>query len=159
MVALGAAARQDGRCYLVGGGTAVLIGWRKTTIDVDLLLDPEQDEVLRAIPALKDELQVNVELASPRDFIPLPVGWEDRSPSIGREGVLEFRHFDLVSQALAKLERGHRQDLDDVREMLARGLIDLDRLRAAFDEIEPQLYRFPAIDPADYRRRVEEFLS
>jgi hypothetical protein len=26
-------------------------------------------------------------------------------------------------------------------------------------EIEPQLYRFPAIDPADLRRRVEDFLG
>jgi hypothetical protein len=158
MAALGSAATEDGRCFLVGGGTAVLIGWRNTTIDVDLLLDPEQDEVLRALPAIKSELQVNVELASPRDFIPLPAGWEDRSPSIGREGRLEFRHFDLLSQALAKIERGHTQDLEDVEAMIDRNLVDIERLRAAFDEIEPELYRFPAIDPADYRRRFEEFL-
>ena len=159
MAALGSVATQEGRCFLVGGGTAVLIGWRDTTIDVDLLLDPEQDDVLRALPAIKTELQLNVELASPRDFIPLPAGWEERSPSIGREGRLEFRHFDLVSQSLAKLERGHVQDLLDAREMLARGLVERDRLRAAFDEIEPELYRFPAIDPPDYRRRVEQFLG
>jgi hypothetical protein len=43
--------------------------------------------------------------------------------------------------------------------MVDRGLVEVDRLRSAFDEIEPQLYRFPAIDPADYRRRVEDFLG
>jgi hypothetical protein len=159
MQALGAAAPHDGVCYLVGGGTAVLLGWRESTIDVDIELVPEQDEVLRALPTIKDELQVNVELASPRHFIPLPAGWEERSPSVGREGRLTFKHFDLYSQALAKLERGHTQDLQDAAVMLQRGLVDADRLRSAFDEIEPQLYRFPAIDPADYRRRVEEFLG
>jgi hypothetical protein len=137
----------------------VLLGWRPTTIDVDIELDPERDELLRALPRIKDELQINVELASPRHFIPLPAGWQERSPSVGREGRLTFKHFDLYSQALAKLERGHARDLEDARVMLERGLVDADRLRSAFDEIEPQLYRFPAIDPADYRRRVEEFLT
>jgi hypothetical protein len=159
MQALGAAAVQEGTCYLVGGGTAVLLGWRPTTIDVDIELDPEQDELLRALPAIKDELQINVELASPRHFIPLPAGWEERSPSVGREGRLTFKHFDLYSQALGKLERGHAQDLEDARVMLERGLVEAERLRSAFDEIEPQLYRFPAIDPPDFRRRVEDFLG
>jgi hypothetical protein len=35
------------------------------------LLVPEQDDVLRAIPQLKDRLRINVELASPADFIPV----------------------------------------------------------------------------------------
>ena len=128
--------------------TAVLLGWRETTIDVDIELDPEQDELLRALPAIKDELQINVELASPLHFIPVPAGWEERSPSVGRDGRLTFKHFDLYSQALAKLERGHNQDLEDARVMLERGLVEAVPLRSAFEEIEPQLYRFPAIDPA-----------
>jgi hypothetical protein len=159
MRALGAAAPREGTCYLVGGATAVLHGWRETTIDVDIELDPEQDELLRALPAIKDELQINVELASPLHFIPVPAGWEERSPSVGRDGRLTFKHFDLYSQALAKLERGHTQDLEDARVMLERGLVEAVPLRSAFEEIEPQLYRFPAIDPGDYRRRVEDFLG
>jgi hypothetical protein len=159
MRTLGSAAPREGTCYLVGGGTAVLLGWRETTIEVNIELDPEQDELLRALPAIKDDLEINVELASPRQFIPLPAGWEERSPSVGRKGLLTFKHFDLYSQALAKLERGHAQDLEDARVMAERGLVELDRLGTAFDEIEPQLYRFPAIDPADFRRRVEDFLG
>jgi hypothetical protein len=73
---------------------------------------------------------------------------------VGREGRLTFKDFDLDSQALAKLERGHAQDLEDARVMVERGLVEVDRLRSAFDEIELQLYRFPAIDSADFRRRV-----
>jgi hypothetical protein len=158
LAALGRAARREGTCYLTGGATAVLLGWRAATIDVDIALEPEQDEVLRAIPALKDELAVNVELASPGDFIPLPRDWRERSPFAAREGMLTFRHYDLYSQALAKLERGHAQDLDDVRELLARGLVEADGLRSRFEEIEPELYRFPAIDPAGFRSSVHDAL-
>ena len=156
MVSLGAAAQSEGVCYLVGGATAVLLGWRATTIDVDIELEPEHDDLLRALPAIKEDLRVNVELASPRQFIPLPGGWRDRSPSVVREGRLTFKHFDLYSQALAKLERGHARDLEDIDAMRQSGLVDVEPLRAFFAEIEPHLYRFPAIDPADFRRRVEE---
>jgi uncharacterized nucleotidyltransferase DUF6036 len=154
--ALGQAAEREGLCYLTGGATAVLLGWRPATLDVDITLDPDQDEVLRVVPRLKDELQINVELASPGDFIPLPAGWAERSMEAGHEGCLTFRHFDLYSQALAKLERGHALDREDVATMLSQGLVEPARLRACFDEIEPQLYRFPAIDPADFRRALEE---
>jgi hypothetical protein len=159
MRALGEAASSEGECFLTGGTTAVLLGWRPTTLDVDIRLEPEQDDVLLALPRIKDELAVNVELASPADFIPLPEGWRERSPSAGREGPLTFRHFDLYSQALAKLERRHAQDLDDVQQMLDRGLVEKERLRICFNEIEPQLYRFPAIDAADFRRSVGEYVG
>jgi hypothetical protein len=158
MRALGAAATKEGVCYLAGGATAVLLGWRASTIDVDIELDPEQDELLSALPRIKNELEINVELASPGQFIPLPNGWQERSPPAGREGLLSFRHVDPYAQALSKLERGHTQDLEDVRAMLQRALVQPTRLRSYFDEIEPQLYRFPAIDPADFRRAVEEAL-
>jgi hypothetical protein len=151
---LGRAAAREGTCYLTGGATAVLIGWRETTLDVDIELDPEQDQVLRALPGLKDRLRVNVELASPRHFVPVPAGWPERSPPAAREGRLTFRHFDLYSQALAKLERGHRKDVEDVDELLDRGLVEPGRLLELFEEIEPDLYRFPAVDPVDFRRAV-----
>ncbi len=156
LAALGAAADRDGRAYLTGGATAVLVGWRDSTIDVDVCLVPETDALLRAIQRLKDELAVNVELASPSDFIPVLPGWEDRSVFVAREGRLSFYHFDLVAQALAKLERGHAHDLVDVRAMLERGLVDVDAARSYFGAIEGDLYRFPAIDPSAFRSRVEE---
>lgn len=154
--ALGAAATEETVVYLAGGTSAVLEGWRATTVDVDVRIEPESDSLLRALARLKDELAINVELASPGDFIPLPAGWRDRSPLVAREGAVTFRHFDFTAQALSKLERGHDRDLVDVRAMLERGLVDRDALRLAFDEIEPELYRFPAIDPAAFRRRVEQ---
>ena len=155
MRAAGAAAAREGVCYLTGGATAVLVGWRATTIDVDVRFEPEQDELLRALPAIKDELGVNVELASPGDFIPLPRGWEERSISVRREGLLSFAHFDPYSQVLSKLERGHAHDLEDVAAMKRLGLVDPGRLLELFVEIEPELYRFPAIDAARFRAAVE----
>jgi hypothetical protein len=155
MRALAAEAREDGRIYFTGGVTAVLCGWRASTIDVDLMLVPEQDALLRAIPRLKEQLQLNVELASPADFVPVPAGWEERSPFIERIGRLSFHHFDLYSQALAKVERGHALDLADVREMVSRGLVHPERAVEYFARIEPELYRYPAVDPPAFRRAVD----
>ena len=156
MEAFGRAATGRVRVYLVGGTTAVLFGWRATTIDVDFVMRPEDDGILRAIPALKETLRVNVEIASPADFLPIPPGWEDRGTFVAQEGPVTFYHFDLHAQALAKVERGHRHDLVDVREMVSRGLVDQRRAREYFARMEPELYRFPAIDPASFRRAVEE---
>jgi hypothetical protein len=156
LTALGQAADEAGTVYLVGGATAVIEGWRPTTVDVDLRLEPEQESVLRAIQRLKDELEINVELASPLDFLPEVPGWRDRSPFVATEGRLTIRHFDPNAQALAKIERGHDRDVADVEAMLARGLVEPGRLRELFALIEPELYRFPAIDPGAFRRRLDD---
>ncbi len=155
MRALGAEADRECRVYLTGGATAVLLGWRESTIDVDLKLEPETDRLLRALASLKETLELNIELAAPDQFIPELAGWRERSPWIAREGRVDFHHYDAYSQALAKIERGHTQDREDVAQMLARGLIDPSELERRFAEIEPNLYRFPAIDPASFRRSVE----
>jgi len=65
MRALGNEARGEGRVYFTGGASAVLIGWRASTIDIDLKLDPEPPGAFEAIATLKDRLSVNVELAAP----------------------------------------------------------------------------------------------
>ena len=143
------------RVYLVGGTTAVLVGWRATTVDVDFVMRPDDDALLRAIPALKERLRINVELASPADFIPVPPGWEERSPFIARVGRVAFHHFDLYAQALAKVERGHERDLTDVRAMVERGLVEPQQALEYFARVEPDLYRFPAIHAPAFRRAVE----
>ena len=124
-------------------------------MDIDLVIRPDSDAMLRAIPALKERLHVNVELASPDQFIPVPPGWEQRSPVVRRIGQVTFRHYDFTAQALAKIERGHSRDLADVAAMLSRGLIAVAEVRAQFAQMEPELYRFPAIDPPSFRRAVD----
>ena len=150
-------ANEPGRVYITGGASAVVRGWRETTVDVDIKIIPESDRVLRALPDLKERLNVNVELASPADFVPPLPNWEERSPLIERIGVISFHHFDFYSQCLSKLERGHRKDIDDVAAMVREQLVEPKRLLTLFRDVESQLYRYPAIDPATLRARVEAF--
>ncbi len=159
MRSLGAAAREESRVYFTGGVSAVLMGWRPATIDVDLAFVPERDDLLRLLPALKDELELNIELASPSQFVPELPDWEARSPLIAREGKVSFHHYDFYGQALAKIERGHAQDRADVEMMLGAGLVQAGRLRALFEMIVPHLYRYPAVDPASLRRALDEALA
>lgn len=152
---LGQRAQARGRVYFTGGASALLIGWRATTIDIDLALDVDADHLLRLVPALKEELELNVELASPSDFIPELPEWRDRSRFIDREGQVDFFHYDFYAQALSKLERGHTQDLSDVKAMLKRGLIEPSQALTLFARIEPELFRYPALAPTTFRLEVE----
>lgn len=156
---LGQEAASDGRVYFTGGATALLLGWRSTTIDVDLMLEGGAEQILKAFPRLKEDLQINVELASPAEFIPEVPGWRERCLYIRREGRLDFFHYDLYAQALAKIERGHALDVADVQEMLKRKLVDPSLVTSLFDEIKPWLYRYPAIDPPTFQRRLEQMLA
>ncbi len=155
---LGRVARAPARIYLTGGSTAVLEGWRESTVDVDLRFEPEAEELMRALPGLKERLAINIELASPPDFIPELPDWRERSPLLFSEGIVSVHHFDPYSQALSKIERGFTHDLADVGAMIERGLVDPERLRALYEAIEPELYRYPAIDPPTFRRKVLEAL-
>lgn len=159
MRALGLRSRNAARVYFTGGSTAVMHGWRDNTVDIDLRFVPETDELFRALPELKEKLRINIELASPADFIPPLPGWEDRSLFIGREGKLDFYHYDPYSQALAKIERGHSQDILDVESMLRDGLVKAEKLLSLFLDIENQLYRYPAIDPPSFARAVRQIVD
>jgi len=159
MAAMGRRVKSSGRIYLTGGATALLHGWRPMTVDVDLKADPEPAGFFEAIATLKDELAVNIELASPSDFIPELPNWRERSLFIARHGLIDFYHYDPYSQALSKLERGHSRDLTDVNAMLHDGLIRRDHLLERFREIEPKLIRYPSLDPGTFRAVVDEFCN
>jgi hypothetical protein len=147
------------RLYFTGGATAVLLGWRASTIDVDIHIVPENDRLLRALPELKESLELNVELACPAHFIPELPGWQDRSLFITQEGELTVFHYDPYAQALAKIERGHALDLTDVEQMFRRAFIEPVRLKNLFEAIVPHLYRYPAIDPPAFQRAVERAIK
>jgi hypothetical protein len=132
---LGAEAERPVRVYFTGGATAVLGGWRGSTID--------------------ERLAINVEIVSPAHFLPELPGWEMRSLFIGREGLADFFHYDPYAQALAKIERGHQQDRGDVEQLIGRGLVEPAELLRLFEAVEPLLYRFPAVDPPALRKAVE----
>jgi hypothetical protein len=159
MKALGREARGSGCIYFTGGASALLIGWRSSTVDIDIRLDPEPSGIFQAIAKLKQELDINIELASPQDFLPPLPGWRDRSIFIGRQGEVSFYHYDFTAQALAKLSRGYNRDMDDVQSMYEQKLFSLEELRDCFKAIAPELIRFPSLDPDRLRNRIEQFIE
>jgi hypothetical protein len=110
---LGRVARAPVRIYVTGGATAVLEGWRESTIEVDLRFEPEADELLRELSTLKERLGVNIEFASPPDFIPELPGWRERSPFVFREGNVEVHHFDPSERTTLYTIR-RRHDLPEI---------------------------------------------
>ena len=59
---LSRSAGKDGHysVYLVGGGTAVLEGWRASSVDADL--HAPRDDIFRDVQAIKERLRLNIEL-------------------------------------------------------------------------------------------------
>lgn len=154
MQRLGVAVSSQGRIYFTGGVSAVLMGWREMTIDVDLKAEPEPQGFFECLPKLKDDLDINIELASPDQFVPALQGWQDRSRFIAHHGKLSFYHYDFYGQALAKIERDHPRDRHDVTCMMSDDLVKPERLLELFTEVESQLIRYPAVDAVSLRERV-----
>jgi hypothetical protein len=156
---LGAAAREPVRVDLAGGASAVLLGWRESTVDLAFRLEPDRERIRGSIPELRERLRVDLEPASSQDFPPELPGRRDRALCVRQEGRATILHDDLHAQALAKLERGHVQDTADVRARIERDLVEPERLRALFAAIEPALGtdpRWAAVDLPGLRRAVEE---
>jgi hypothetical protein len=166
LVKLGMEFRHPARLYLVGGTTLVYEGLREQSLDIDIsyeVADEHEGEFAQVIRRLKDELQINVEQASPGDFIPLPSGWKERAKHVGRFGQVDVFHFDLYSSALSKIERGREGDYQDVMSLLRSGQIEMGELRQAFDNIMPRLERESLKrNPEKFRRNfavVEQLLA
>lgn len=159
MKILGREAQGSGCVYFTGGASALLIGWRSTTVDIDIRLDPEPPGIFQAIAKIKQELKINIELASPQDFLPPLPGWRDRSVFIGKQGQISFYHYDFTAQALSKLSRGFDRDLKDVQAMYEQNLFSLRDLQECFEAIAPEFIRFPSLNPDVLRSRVENFIE
>ncbi|MBI2981409.1 MAG: hypothetical protein HYY44_03790 [Deltaproteobacteria bacterium] len=147
------------KIYLVGGTSLVYFGLREQTIDIDLALDVDNahhQKLIEMIRRLKEELNLNIEEASPGDFIPLPAGWSDRCPFIGTFGPVTAFHFDLYSTSLCKIERGTEVDFEDVKALLKSGKINREKLNSFYQEILPR-YGEKSLkqDPARIRRNFE----
>jgi len=155
MVELGRSVKSSGRVYFTGGASAILLGWRDSTLDTDIKADPEPRELYSVLPRLKDSLDINVEFAWPPDFVPPLPGWESRCDFIRKEGAVSFYHYDFYGQALSKAERLHERDQIDIRQMIAQKLIDPKRLLDLFSQVESELKKYPAIEPEELRATIE----
>jgi hypothetical protein len=159
MQVLGSEAQGSGCIYFTGGASALLIGWRSSTVDIDIRLDPEPAGIFQALANIKQELNINIELASLQDFLPPLPGWRDRSIFIGKYGQISFYHYDFIAQALSKLSRGYNRDIDDVQAMYEQKLFSLEKLRDCFKAIESESIRFPSLNPELLRNRIEQFIE
>ena len=144
LVKLGIEFHYPARLYLVGGTTLVYEGLRQQSLDIDIsyeVADEHEAEFSRVIRRLKEDMQINIELASPGDFIPLPAGWKERANFVGRFGQVDVFHFDLYSTALSKIERGREGDYEDILAMLRSEQINMVELESAFANILPRVER------------------
>lgn len=153
-----APAGESFRVYLVGGGTAVLSGWRSATVDADLYA--EREEVFRDIQGIKERLQLNIEFARPEHFVPPLPGTSDRHLFIERVGDVEFFHYDPYAQLLSKLVRGFRKDLLDAERFVESGMVDPEKFRALVGKIPRSEYaNYPTLSPESVRAAVDRFFS
>jgi len=156
---IGKRSQGPGRIYLVGGATALLLGIRAQTVDIDIKLEPEPKGIFEAIATIKELLDLNVELASPDHFIPALPGWRDRSEFIVKSGPVDFFHYDFYGQALSKILRGHRTDLSDADALVTLGKVIPSKLLELFEEIRPELIRYPAISQTKFESNLNQFIE
>lgn len=154
---IGKNVHQPGRLYLAGGAALVHMGVRSgSTLDIDVAIEADdEDELVTAIRRIVQQRQINVEFASPGDFIPLPSQWAAQAKYVGRYGSVDVFYFDFYSLALSKISRGSDRDLIDVKLLIQHKLITLDELDTAFQEILPRMGRRPYInlDPQKFASR------
>ncbi len=159
MRGLGRRAHSPGKVYVTGGVCALLYGWRESTVDIDLRLDPEPRGVFEGIRDVKHTLGVNIELASPSDFVPALPNWRERSVTIDTFGQVEFLHYDFYTQALAKLSRSHERDLHDIGHMVRDGLVVPSVLGELFEGVAHEVLRYPRLDEDALREKVTSWIE
>lgn len=156
MKSVGRVLKKRATFYLTGGSTAILYGFRESTIDIDIAGD--MDELFAHIPKIKDRLQINVELAKPTDFVPNLPNEENRHLSIGTFGKATFMHFDPYSQVFSKIVRGHMTDVADAKALVAAKLVDTKELCAMIKKLPDYSFaKYPRLNRAAVEAAVESF--
>jgi hypothetical protein len=144
--------------YLVGGGTAVLKGWRDSSVDADLYA--ERDDIFRDVQAIKERLHLNIELVRPEHFVPPLEGSANRHVFIETLGGFSFYHYDPCAQLLSKIFRGFERDLVDARSFVSSGMVDIEQFRGLVRAIPDSAWsKYPRHSPDAVRQAVDEFLS
>jgi hypothetical protein len=128
--------RQPGRLYLVGGAAMVHRGIRPgQTLDIDIQITIDPANLMAQIAQLKNRLNINIEFASPGDFMPLPDQWEARSEFLKRYDQVDVFYDDWYSIALSKMERSSRLDIADVQLLVSQGFVDLVELDRLYQDV------------------------
>ncbi|MGH2535025.1 MAG: DUF6036 family nucleotidyltransferase [Thermomicrobiales bacterium] len=157
--ALGRRVRRPLRFYLVGGSVLIDLGLRPATLDIDYVADADDPETLAqlelAIRSLKIELDVNVEPASPADFLPIPSSALDRSRYVGQFGPVAVYYYHLPSLIIGKAARGLEQDLADAVRLIRAGEVDWEEVEATWREVRASPAGWLRYEPAEVEQRLE----
>ena len=145
------------RVCFVGGATAVYMGWRRSSLDLDVHSEP--DVVFRDIQAIKEELHINIEFALPEDFVPPLEGSSERHIYIDTIGTIGFYHYDPYAQIFSKIVRGFKRDIEDARAFVDNRWVDPGRLRSLVAGIPDSAFaRYPVLSRVGVESAVEGFL-
>jgi hypothetical protein len=147
------------RLYLVGGSVLIDLGLRGTTLDVDYVADADDPAALadleQLIRSLKNELDINVEPASPADFLPIPRSILERSRYVGRHGNLDVYYYHLPSLVISKAARGLEQDVADAERLLRAGEVAWTDVEATWEEIRTSPTGWLRYEPDEIGRRLD----
>jgi len=156
--ALGRRLRRPVRFYLVGGSVLIDLGLRAATLDIDYVAEADDPMALAdlevAIRALRDELDVNVEPASPADFLPVPRSVLDRSRYVGRHGPVSVYYYHLPTLVIAKAARGLEQDMADAERLVRAGEVAWADVETTWEEIRSSPTGWLRHDPAEVGARL-----
>lgn len=74
---------------------------------------------------------------------------------VGRYGSIDVFYFDFYSIALSKIERGSTSDINDVMLLVRQGIITLQELDNAYNEVLPRVGKRPynRLDPQKFAER------
>jgi hypothetical protein len=154
--------RQSGRLYLTGGAALVHRGVRPgQTLDIDIQITLDPTNLTAHIAQLKQRMNINIEFASPGDFVPLPTQWEDRSEFIKRYDQVDVFYFDWYSITLSKMQRANQQDVIDVQLLVRHSLVDVGELDLLYQDVlnkigKPPYDRlFPNLSPQVFAQRYQ----
>ena len=135
------------------------LGLRSATLDVDYDADADDPAALEdlelAIRALKNVLDINVEPASPGNFLPVSPNVRARSRYVGRFGSLSVYYYHLPSLVIAKAARGYEQDLDDAEQLIRTAEVTWPEIDEAWAEMRARPTGWLRYEPDDVQRRLD----
>lgn len=143
--------------YLLGGTALFLLGNPRSTEDIDYLgddLPSPKDDFALLVKKIAIELDIEVEGVPIEGFLPIPDGSEQRHILIGKYKALTVYAFDPYTIALSKIDRGFASDLQDVRFLVERGLVNLSILESQVPALEAQAVPY-LIDVLSFRRNFQ----
>ncbi|MCJ7657866.1 MAG: DUF6036 family nucleotidyltransferase [Anaerolineales bacterium] len=141
---------QPVKLYLLGGSALCFLGSPRRTVDIDCVVDNSTKEFKDTVEAVANKLQVEVEIISIDEFIPLPPNNTERHQNVEKFGRIEVYIYDPYSIALSKLARGFDTDIQDVLFLLQNGIIKLDTLTKFVQNAIPLAWDYD-IDPNELK--------